>query len=54
MSDWSPSTKETRDRMCPHCNSLAVAAIGHAVGDDGVIQSDYRCRDCSKDFVLLR
>jgi transposase-like protein len=54
MSDSSnPSPKETRERLCPHCLSPAVAPLGSVSADGQGIRSEYRCRDCSKDFVLL-
>ena len=53
MPDANPPLKETRDRCCPHCLSLAVGPLGAVSGDSTGIRSDYRCRDCAKDFVLL-
>jgi transposase-like protein len=53
MPDSSPSPKETRERLCPHCLSSAVVPLGRVSADSTGIRSDYRCRDCSKDFLLL-
>jgi transposase-like protein len=54
MSDFSPPPKETRERLCPHCLSLAVMPIGRVVADRTALRSAYRCEDCAKEFVLLR
>jgi DNA-directed RNA polymerase subunit RPC12/RpoP len=53
MPDSSASPKETRDRICPHCFSLAVVPLGSVSADLTGIRSDYHCRDCSKDFLFL-
>jgi transposase-like protein len=46
--------RETRDRhVCPYCLGVAVAHLGRVSADGTGIRSEYRCRDCSKDFVLL-
>jgi hypothetical protein len=43
-------------RLCPHCGSSAVLARERLFADrTGRIRGDdYRCRDCSGEFVLLR
>ena len=53
MADAIPP-KETRERLCPHCLSLAVMPAGRVVADRTTLRSLYQCRDCSKEFVLLR
>jgi len=53
MLDSTPP-KETRERhACPYCLGVAVAPLGHVSADRNGIRSEYRCRDCAKDFVLL-
>jgi|KBSSwiStaDraftv2_1062776.scaffolds.fasta_scaffold102710_2 DNA-directed RNA polymerase subunit RPC12/RpoP len=53
MPDANPPPKETRERLCPHCLSPEVGPLGHVSADRTGIRSEYRCRDCSMDFVLL-
>jgi DNA-directed RNA polymerase subunit RPC12/RpoP len=45
---------ETLDRMCPYCRTRFVAALGHVTASAAWIRCDYRCLECSQDFVLLR
>jgi hypothetical protein len=52
--DASASPTETRERLCPHCLSLSVVPIGRVVVDHTTVRSAYQCRDCAKQFVVLR
>jgi hypothetical protein len=55
MDRLSPSSPpETRERLCPHCLSLAVMPVGRVVVDRTALRSAYQCRDCFKEFVFLR
>jgi hypothetical protein len=49
-----PAPRETRERLCPHCLSLAVQPLGEVTADRTAIRSAYRCGACSMGFVLLR
>ena len=53
MADASPPRKETRLRLCPHCLSVDVGALGRVAADSTGVRSEYRCRTCSTDFLLL-
>jgi transposase-like protein len=50
----APIPRETHVRVCPHCDSPTVKPIGRAVAGSGMIRSDYRCGECSQDFVYVR
>ena len=50
----TPPPKETRERVCPHCNSPKVMPSGSIIAVRSELRVDYRCGDCSKEFVLLR
>ena len=54
MFDPSPSPSETRDHLCPYCDSAAIVALGRILAARTEIKSEYRCRACRKEFVLLR
>jgi DNA-directed RNA polymerase subunit RPC12/RpoP len=54
MPDSGPTTKITRESICPHCRSVLVTALGRVSAYSGEIRCEYRCRDCSKEFVLVR
>jgi hypothetical protein len=54
MADASLPPKETRERLCPHCLSLAVTPIGRVLADRTALRSTYQCRDCATEFVVLR
>jgi hypothetical protein len=45
---------ETSYRFCPGCYSLAVLPLGRVVAGADRIRSDYRCRECAREFVLVR
>ena len=47
-------TEETRERICPHCRSLAVMSLGRVNAVRTGVRVDYRCSDCAKEFVWLR
>lgn len=49
----SPPLEETRAWRCPHCLSGAIVARGRVTADSKGVRSEYRCRDCGKDFLLL-
>ena len=53
MADASPPLKEMGVRLCPHCLSVDVVALGHVTADSTGVRSDYRCRRCSTHFLLL-
>jgi DNA-directed RNA polymerase subunit RPC12/RpoP len=44
---------ETRDRRCPYCGNRAVVGLGHVTASVTGIRCDYRCPNCSTEFVLL-
>jgi hypothetical protein len=48
------SPREMRERLCPHCLSLAVMPMGRVVADSTALRSAYQCRDCAKEFVFVR
>jgi DNA-directed RNA polymerase subunit RPC12/RpoP len=54
MPDSGPTTKTTRESICPHCRSVLVTALGRVSAYSTEIRCEYRCRDCSKEFVLVR
>ena len=54
MSDSGLASKTTRESICPHCGSVLVTALGRVSAYSGEIRCEYRCRDCSKEFVLVR
>lgn len=45
--------QETRDRMCPYCRNRAGVALGRILASATGIRCDYRCPECSTEFVLL-
>ena len=49
-----PFHGETRQRICPHCLSTALMALGRILADITGIRIEYQCRDCAKEFMLLR
>ena len=51
-SGLAPGT--TRESICPHCRSVLVTALGRVSAYSREIRCEYRCRDCSKEFVLIR
>lgn len=53
MADASPPLKETRLRLCPHCLSGDVVALGRVTADSTGVRSDYGCRKCNEEFLLL-
>jgi hypothetical protein len=53
MADAIPPLKETRARLCPHCLSVDVVALGRVTADRTGVRSEYGCRRCSKEFLLL-
>jgi hypothetical protein len=53
MADVSPPLKETELRLCPHCLSVDVVALGRVTADSTGVRSGYRCRRCSTDFLRL-
>jgi DNA-directed RNA polymerase subunit RPC12/RpoP len=53
MSDDSRSHRETREHLCPHCLSVEILPSGHVFADRNGIRSEYLCRECVKEFVLL-
>ena len=56
MGTLSTSTlvRETLDRVCPYCSSAAVLPRGHVTASATEVRYDYRCIECSQNFVLLR
>jgi DNA-directed RNA polymerase subunit RPC12/RpoP len=54
MSDSGPPPKTTRESICPHCRSVLVTALGRVSAYSKEVRCEYRCRDCSKEFVLVR
>jgi transposase-like protein len=56
MGTQSTSTlvRETLDRVCPYCSSHAVITRGQVTASATEVRHDYRCIDCSQNFVLLR
>ena len=54
MSDSGLAPKTTRESICPHCRSVLVTALGRVSANSKELRYEYRCRDCSKEFVLVR
>jgi hypothetical protein len=54
VSDSGPSPKKTRESICPHCRSVLVSALGRVSACSAEIRCEYLCRDCSREFVLVR
>jgi DNA-directed RNA polymerase subunit RPC12/RpoP len=54
MSDSGLALKTTRETICPHCGSVLVTALGRVSAYSKEVRCDYRCRDCSKEFALVR
>ena len=54
VSDFSPPPKETHLRLCPNRLSLAIMPVGRVVAARTALRGAYRCKDCTKEFVLLR
>ena len=52
-SPSSPGPRETRDPICLYDSKPSVA-LGHVPASAFGIRSDYRCRECAKQFVRLR
>ena len=48
-----PAPRETRELMCPYCRNRAVVGLGRILASATGIRCDYRCPQCSKDFVVL-
>lgn len=53
VANSSPSPKGTHERICPHCRSADILALGRVLADNTGIRSEYRCRECAKEFLLL-
>jgi hypothetical protein len=53
MDDTRPPLEETGLRLCPHCLSVDVVALGRVTADSTGVRSVYRCRRCSQEFLLL-
>lgn len=49
-----PFPGDGRQRVCPHCLSGALMALGRILADITGIRIEYQCRDCAKEFMLLR
>jgi hypothetical protein len=49
VANYSPWPRETRERLCPHCRSGEVTPTASIAG----VRVNYRCHECSKEFVLL-
>jgi DNA-directed RNA polymerase subunit RPC12/RpoP len=49
-----PPLTETHVRRCPHCLSDEVAPTGRVTVILTQVRVEYRCHDCSNEFVLLR
>jgi len=54
VADSNPSPKEARERFCPQCHSADILALGRVLADSTAVRSAYRCRECGKEFLLLR
>jgi transposase-like protein len=54
MADAARAPKETRERVCPHCLSISVVALGRIFADRTGVRSAYRCEECAKEFWVLR
>ena len=53
MAAASPPLKETGLRLCPHCLSVDVVALGRVTADSTGVRSDYCCRRCSSNFLMI-
>lgn len=53
VANSSPWPKEIRERICPYCRSVDLLPLGRVLADNTGIRSEYRCRECAKEFLLL-
>lgn len=42
-----------RERICPHCCSADILALGRVLADSTAVRGVYRCRACAKEFLML-
>jgi len=54
VSDSGLAPKTTRESICPHCRSVLDTARGRVSANSREVRFEYWCRDCSKEFVLVR
>jgi hypothetical protein len=48
----SAGPTEPPARICPRCRSADLLALGRILADNTGIRSTYRCRACTREFML--
>jgi hypothetical protein len=54
MTSPEPVLPETRERVCPSCQSERIVHAGQVIAGGGTIRSEQRCEACGAAFWFVR